>query len=162
MKHILTGIAGATIFLLIPALHASAEDGAAHNIAFCLKQDSRIDLTPLGKGEVGVIITNVGVSSSNIKGKVVVSAHNRHGAEKINSFWKSGMAQKLPLIGGSCYNLTVISKTSDSKEWACMTVDPNVSGSAMTFSAGVISGFIGGVSDVNNAAPRLHCPPQDA
>ncbi|WP_377399041.1 hypothetical protein [Rhizobium helianthi] len=146
-----------------PLSAAHAANGVeTHNVAFCLKTDSKIDLTPLGKNEVGVVITKVGASATNVKGNVVVSANNRHGKGDLGAFWKSGMTEKLPLAGGSCYNLSIMTRAAGAKEWSCVAIDPNINGSAMTFSGGVISGFIVGVSDVNTAAPVLHCPPKEA
>lgn len=160
MKNILVAAAVTMSAITAPAMPSWAA-GAANNIGFCLKSDSMLDLSSLTKNEAAVIVTKIGSSPTNAKGEVVVSANNQFGKSASGSFWKSGM-DKHALAGGNCYNLAIISKApaADGKsDWACVAATPNTTGSVLTFSAGVVSGFIGGVSEVSANAPVINCPP---
>lgn len=139
---------------------AIAEDAKA-DIGFCLKDEGAIDLTALTKNELGVVVTNVGSSATNPKGQVVVSANNYFGKADVGPFFKSGMGvHKLP--GGNCYNLAIMTKQTPpdaAGKWSCVAADPNMIGKILTFSAGVVSGQVVGVTDASATAPILNCPP---
>ncbi len=144
---------------------ASAAKADAQDFAFCLFTDATVTVSAVAvKGlEVGVVITNVGDSLSNLSGPVVVAANNFFG-KGAGSEWKSGMGQ-FALASGNCFNVASMQRNNGSNV-TCLVTRGAASDSEASIGGETSDGWmplanvqvVGGVRSWLNNAPLVHCP----
>lgn len=143
---------------------------ASANSGFCIGNDSQMMLTAQSLNEVGIKIAEVQTASSSTSGKVVVLANNHYG-NGAGSEWTSKIPEVVTLKGGKCYNVAMMSKTTQPNgdlAWTCNTTvstslpgEIEFKGYLLTSTNMILQStadLLAQPTQYDTSAPQMNCP----